>query len=533
MTIATAEKPGDPLLAQLKKDLAGEYDVDSELGRGGMAVVYKATEIELSRVVALKVLPPGMGGGTMAERFKREARMAAALDHQNIIPVYRVGQAAGTYFFAMKFVEGRAVDAIIESQGALPVPVVIAILRGTASALAFGHERGIVHRDIKGANILIDRDGRVLVSDFGIARATEEKTLTASGSVMGTPHFMSPEQCSGAKVGPQSDQYSLGVLAFQMMTGSVPFDADSLMPILQHHFFTPPPDIASVRPGVPQPLLDVVYRALAKEAAGRYATTRDMLAALEAIPVTDAERREADEQLKTLAIGAPIPKVRTGSLPPLGDTRLAGFTAAGTSAPTVTASKSVPPRPAPKPRSKTPVVIGVVVVVAVLGGGGAWVTMQRRQAALTARAVADSTHRADSSRQDSLRVAALAAATARESTAAAVDTASRGGREPPAQPRRPAPRPTAPVATRQVSPPAPTPTATNATGLIRLRTVPPDAQIFVDGRFMSDGQLFDVSLAAGSRQIRIVSPGCQTMEFAVTIEAGGTSRLGTRTLTCQ
>ncbi|MBI1723373.1 MAG: serine/threonine protein kinase [Gemmatimonadetes bacterium] len=544
VVVATAEKHEDPLLTQLRQDLAGEYDVEKELGRGGMAVVYRATEIELHRTVALKVLPPGMGGGTMAERFKREARMAAALDHQNIIPVYRVGQAAGTYFFAMKFVEGRAVDAIIEQQGALPVPVVLAILRGSTSALAFGHQRGIVHRDIKGANILIDRDGRVLVSDFGIARATEEKTLTASGSVMGTPHFMSPEQCSGAKVGPQSDQYSLGVLAFQMLTGSVPFDADSLMPILQHHFFTPPPDIREVRPGVPEPLLGVVYQALAKDAAQRWASTRDMLTAIEAIPFPDAERREADEMLRKLAVGTPIPEVRTGSLPPLADTRVAGLSAP-TSGPTVTAAKAAPPRPAPKPKSKVPVVVGVLVAMGVLGGGGTLLVVQRQQAArAVAQAAADSAHRADSLRLDSIRLAAQRPpAPAAESTAVApADTTPRPGRQPPARVARPeraaAQRPAAPAQTEpQVvpAPPAPTPqpAAPAATGFIRLRTVPSDATIFVDGRQLGSGSLYDFTLPAGTRRIRITSPGCETMEFLVTIEAGGTANLRTRTLTCQ
>ncbi|MDO8666531.1 MAG: PEGA domain-containing protein, partial [Gemmatimonadales bacterium] len=188
----------------------------------------------------------------------------------------------------------------------------------------------------------------------------------------------------------------------------------------------------------------------------------------------------------------------------------------------------------PKPRSRTPVVMGAVVVVAVLGAGGTWVTMQRRQAARTALAVADSTHRADSLRQDSIRVAAQRPpAPSPESTAVAMDTASRAGREPPAQSRRPVPRPTSPVATRPGPPPAPAPTSPAATGLIRLRTVPPDAQIFVDSRQVGVGSLFDFSVGAGPRQIRIVSPGCQPMEFSVTIEAGGTAQLRTRTLTCQ
>ncbi len=378
--LATAQRQ-DHLLIQLRQDLAKDYEVEKELGRGGMAVVYRAQEIELRRVVALKVLPPGAGTSATAARFRREARLAASLDHPNIIPVYRVGQAAGTYYFAMKYVEGRALDAIIEEQGPLPVPVVIQILRATASALAFAHERQTVHRDIKDANILVDRDGRVLVSDFGIARAIQETTLTASGSVLGTPHFMSPEQCAGQKVGPQSDQYSLGVLAFQMLTGQVPFDADSVITIIQHHYFTPVPDVHAVRQGVPEELLAVVNRALAKDATQRYATTRDMVRALEAVPFSAEERTQSEELLRELARGEPIPRVRTGSLPPLADARTSGAAMLAASVPTITAEPriSAPWRnPAP---ARARLWAAVALAVTMIGVGAGYLAHRRGVAA--------------------------------------------------------------------------------------------------------------------------------------------------------
>src|SRR5579862_1407521 len=260
------EKQEDTLLPQVKQHLGGDYDIDKELGRGGMAVVYKGVEKALMRTVAIKVVPPDSANvGQAAERFRREARLAASLDHPNIIPVYRVGQAGPLHYMAMKFVEGRAVDSIIDSQGALPLNVAIAILRYSAAGLAFAHEKKIVHRDIKGANILVDKDGRVMVSDFGIARALEEVSLTASGMVIGTPYYMSPEQCGGLKVSPQSDQYSLGVMGFQMLTGEVPFNADSMVGIIQHHYMTPVPDILQVRQDVPQELLEVIYCSLNKD----------------------------------------------------------------------------------------------------------------------------------------------------------------------------------------------------------------------------------------------------------------------------
>lgn len=308
----------DKLFAMTKAELGRDYRIERELGRGGMAVVYRGIEVALDRPVAIKVVPPDSANvGQAAERFRREAKLAASLDHPNIIPVYRVGQAGPLHFMAMKFVEGRAVDAIIEQQGALPLAVCVAILRAAAAGLAFAHERKIVHRDIKPANILIDRDGRVMVSDFGIARALEEVSMTASGMMIGTPYYMSPEQCGGQKVSPQSDQYSLGIMGFQMLTGEVPFLADSMVGVIQHHYMTPVPDILTVRPEVPKELLDVVYCALNKDPNDRFATSKDMVVALDNVPVNATDRDEADRILRELSAGLAIPKIRTGTLPPL------------------------------------------------------------------------------------------------------------------------------------------------------------------------------------------------------------------------
>jgi serine/threonine protein kinase len=308
----------DQLLALVTKELGKDYRIEKELGRGGMAVVYKGVETALERQVAIKVVPPeSANAGQAAERFRREARLAASLDHANIIPVYRVGQAGPLHFMAMKFVEGRAVDSIVEAQGPLSIPVATAILKYSAAGLGYAHEKKIVHRDIKGANILVDRDGRVMVADFGIARALEEVSMTASGMMIGTPYFMSPEQCGGQKVSPQSDQYSLGIMGFQLLTGELPFLADSMVGVIQHHYMTPVPDITQVRQDVPKELLDVIYCALNKAPEDRFATTRDMALALENVPLTDKEKAEAEEHLKLLSMGQPIPKVRTGTLPPL------------------------------------------------------------------------------------------------------------------------------------------------------------------------------------------------------------------------
>lgn len=350
--------PEDPLLKAVRLALANDYDVERELGRGGMAVVFDAMERDLQRRVAIKVLPPETASGDAAERFKREARLAAQLDHPNIIPVFRVGQADSLQYIAMKFVEGKGLDELVKEQGALPINVVLRLLTDSARALAFAHDRGVIHRDIKGANILIEQDGRVLVADFGIARAAGEHTITATGMVVGTPSFMSPEQCGGLTLGPQSDQYSLGVLAFQLLTGSLPFEADSLVTLVQHHYTTPPPDIKGVRQDVPEELLSIVYRALQKKPEQRFKTTKHMVAALEAVPQTDEERQEADRLIQQLVTGEEITKVDVDDLPPL-TTPMA--TALG--------------QQAVQQKRRAPLVFALIAVIVILGGGGiAWQT---------------------------------------------------------------------------------------------------------------------------------------------------------------
>jgi serine/threonine protein kinase len=297
----TPPEPGEALLASVRRALAADYDVEREVGRGGMAVVFKGREKELERTVALKVLPPDLAPvASIADRFKREARLAASLDHPNIIPVYRVGHTGGVLYMAMKYIDGRALDGLVAAQGPLPLPVVLTVLRATARAMAYAHEHGIVHRDIKGANILIDRNGRVVVSDFGIARAMESAALTATGLMIGTPHYMSPEQCAGKPAGVQADQYSLGIVAYQLLTGTVPFDGDSLPEILQQHCFTPPPDPSLVRPDSPAILTAIVHRLLSKEPEQRFSSTNELVSALDNIPFTESERAAGESALKAL-----------------------------------------------------------------------------------------------------------------------------------------------------------------------------------------------------------------------------------------
>jgi predicted Ser/Thr protein kinase len=308
------------LLDRLRRILAGEFRVERELARGGMGIVFKAADEHLGRTVALKVLSPELGiTARAAERFKREGRMVAELEHPNIVPVYRVGQLGGTLFIAMKFIEGRSLDEITAAQGALPVPAVLHVLRGAARSLTYAHERDIVHRDVKAANILLDRDGRVMVSDFGVALRASDVTLTVDGAVIGTPGYMSPEQCAGKRATPQSDQYSLGVVAFQMLTGALPFRAESLPGIMHHHFFTPLPSVRFARDDVPPDLLRIIERLMAKAPAERFPTTRQLLEALEALPFGETERNEAESLLRRLTTGGMVARVATRELPALPD----------------------------------------------------------------------------------------------------------------------------------------------------------------------------------------------------------------------
>ena len=200
----------EQMLIALRDATLGEYEILSELGRGGMATVYLAHEIALNRKVAIKVISPHLLADNTAERFLREARTAAGLSHPNLIPIFSVRETDSLLFFVMKFVAGPTVEALIKDGHTLSIPVIQAILSETAAALGYAHRRQIVHRDVKPGNIMLDEEGRVVVTDFGIARNSESTGLTGTGMSVGTPMYMSPEQCLGDPVSGASDQYSLG-----------------------------------------------------------------------------------------------------------------------------------------------------------------------------------------------------------------------------------------------------------------------------------------------------------------------------------
>ncbi|MEJ7811747.1 MAG: serine/threonine-protein kinase [Gemmatimonadaceae bacterium] len=277
-----------------------QYELESEIGRGGMAVVYRARDIRLNRAVAIKVLPPELAHDpAIRTRFTREAQTSAHLAHAHIVPIYDVGEREGIAYFVMALITGGNLATRLVREPRQPIEEVRRLLREIADALAYAHVRGVIHRDIKPDNILIDEDsGRAMVTDFGIARAMEAGTrLTVTGNAVGTPTYMSPEQAVGEReIDGRSDIYSLGVLAYQMLTGRVPFSAGNSMALLLKHVSERPRPIAELRPETPRVLREAIERALMKAPEDRWpaaATLRDALASDEVMGASwRTERRE-------------------------------------------------------------------------------------------------------------------------------------------------------------------------------------------------------------------------------------------------
>ena len=271
--------------ALVERALSAHYELDTEIGRGGMGIVYRARDRRLKRMVAIKVLPPELAfRSEIKTRFLREAETAAQLNHPNIVPIYTVDESAGLVFFEMAYVSGDNLAKRLHDRGVLPVDEVRRILRDVADALAYAHERGVVHRDIKPDNILLDAEsGRPMVTDFGIARAvSDDSRLTATGMAIGTPAYMSPEQAAGERViDGRSDIYALGIVAYQMLSGEPPFSAGSTPAMLVKHISETPVPIAQRRSDVPPDLAQAVMLMLEKDPANRFPSAGDLVRALD------------------------------------------------------------------------------------------------------------------------------------------------------------------------------------------------------------------------------------------------------------
>ena len=350
---SVAEKPEAEVV---REALAQEYDLLEELGRGGMAIVYRARDRQLEREVAVKVLPFSLAfDAEFVERFQREARTAARLEHPNIIPIYRVGRAGRVIYFVMKLLRGQSLSRILTARRALAPVEIRHLLTQTGAALGFAHRHGIVHRDIKPDNIMFDEHGHPVLTDFGIAKAASGTRLTGTGMSIGTPHYMSPEQARAQQLDGRSDLYSLGVVAYQCLTGHVPFDGEDAFSIGYKHIMEalpePPLDTAEARR-----LFTVVQRMLAKNPDERFQSAADLVRQLEggrpSVTLLEMEPGAGSTLALTAEQAAQIASMGQGPAD-------AGKTTPRDAHPSAPRTPTVPPpRPATAPRAQ-PVVGGV------------------------------------------------------------------------------------------------------------------------------------------------------------------------------
>jgi serine/threonine-protein kinase len=480
---ATPVQGGEPTELELvRQELKEEYEILEELGRGGMAIVFKARERQLERDVAIKVLPFSLAfDKEFVERFQREARTSAKLEHPNIIPIYRVGRSGRVIYFVMKFLRGKPLSAVLAARGSLPAGEIRQVLAQVARALAYAHKSGIVHRDIKPDNIMFDEHGHAVVTDFGIAKAATGGKLTGTGMSIGTPHYMSPEQARAQALDGRSDIYSLGVVAYQCLTGSVPYDGEDSFSIGYKHIMeelpTPPLDSADKRE-----LFEIIRKMMTKSPDERFQTAEELSQVLEGgarfspVPFASAPTRamaSVGSTRFTTAPTTPIPRVPG---PP------------NAAAPAPAAGAGTRPEAEPKHSVGATLLLWFLIVGTIVGGGGFYAYKQGwlvapnpvatpdtlRIGADTARARADSTRRADS-----------AAAVQR-----AADTA------------------------RQVTPPPGTP------GRLSLQGIPPGGVVTLDNQVVKGSQL---DIPPGVYKLIVRAPGFDPFERQVLITPGSSS----------
>ncbi len=345
--------------------LNGRYRVLRPLGTGGMASVYLAEDLRLGRRVAVKILHEQFASDpSFVARFEGEGRMAAALSHPNIVQIYDVGHDNDRRYIVMEYVEGETLKETVVRQGALPVPRALAIIGGVLSALEFAHAHNLIHRDIKAQNILLTRDGAVKVTDFGIAREVgggAAPTLTATGMIIGTAQYFSPEQAQGRPATAQSDVYSAGVVLYEMLTGRLPFEGDNPFAVAMQQINGVPPQPTRLNAAIPPAVEAVVLRALAKEPANRFASARDMKAAV------DGALGGSNEPTRVSRASTAPTVVARPAAPPSVPRLATGSGATGATVPRVTVSAAIPP-PRPLRRGLWPLVLFVAALLA-LGAG--------------------------------------------------------------------------------------------------------------------------------------------------------------------
>jgi serine/threonine-protein kinase len=469
-----AEAPDISEIDMVRQELNEEYEILDELGRGGMAIVFKAKEKQLDREVAIKVLPFSLAfDKEFVERFQREARTSAKLEHPNIIPIYRVGKSGRIIYFVMKFLRGKPLSNILATRGSLPPAEIKRILAEVGRALAYAHKKEIVHRDIKPDNIMFDEHGHAVVTDFGIAKAASGGKLTGTGMSIGTPHYMSPEQAKAQSLDGRSDIYSLGVVAYQCLTGGVPFDGEDSFSIGYKHIMeeipTPPLDNPEKRQ-----LFEIVRKMMAKTPAQRFQSADELVSVLESgrsvsftTDATMAMPSMAGARMAS-APTTPLPRA-TGTRPPAG------------APPPVTGE-------APRRSVLSGLLLWLLIVGAVFGGGGFYAYKQGLIFAKPTGGGSDSTvGGGDTTPRDTTRLAGA------DSTKGASDS-------------------TAPPA----APPPPPP---GTPGRLILQNVPQGARITIEGQPVRGTQL---DLTPGVHRLTVRAAGYQTYDRQVIITAGET-----------
>jgi Protein kinase domain/zinc-ribbon domain/Gram-negative bacterial TonB protein C-terminal/PEGA domain len=480
LDLAATPLQGAPELSEIelvRHELKAEYEIVEELGRGGMAIVFRARERQLDRDVAIKVLPFSLAfDKEFVERFQREARTAAKLEHPNIIPIYRVGRSGRAIYFVMKFLRGKSLSAVLAARHTLPPGEIRQVLVQVARALAYAHKSGIVHRDIKPDNIMFDEHGQAVVTDFGIAKAASGSRLTGTGMSIGTPHYMSPEQARAQALDGRSDIYSLGVVAYQCLSGAVPYDGDDSFSIGYKHIMeevpTPPLDSAEQRE-----LFGVVRKMMAKTPDDRFQSAEALIAVLEGAGGFSAV---------TLA-SAP-----TRAIPSLGGARPGG-------APTTPVPRPTP-RPAAEPKHPviTTLFLWLLIVGSIVGGGAFYA--YRRGWLLASPPVIPPGLAASGPGVDS---GGLVGDSGRPPAAATGAGSTAGGATPPET-----------DTSHARLPPAGTP------GKLRLQGIPAGARVVLNGQPVKAKQL---DIPPGIYTLAVRAPGYDPFERQVVITPGAAS----------
>jgi serine/threonine protein kinase len=494
------------LFTQLRAAVVDRYDLRELLGRGGMGAVFLATDRKLDRPVALKVLPPEISHDVnVVERFEREAKTAAKLDHPNIIPIYSVESHGDFHYFVMKYVTGRSLEQVLHA-GPMPVDVARRIIWEAACALGHAHQRGIVHRDIKPANIMIDEGGRAVLTDFGISKAVESaaQQLTATGQVVGTPHYMSPEQSKGVDVDGRSDQYSLAVVAYRIIAGKLPFDDDTIHAVLYKKIFEDAPWIKDQRDDIPDYMAEALHKALSREADHRYRT-------MEAFATAIWPENPVPEP------GDPRSSMGRASRASIeGDTT------------ELTPAATVPP-PKVRKKRKAPMIVAALVVIAG-GGGGGWYVLNQQASVSGDRQAAQPPVTVPGT--DSQQVAQAESSTIDTTSVAADPLVEQLGEEQPSASSQPTPPPVSTPVEDDQPPAQTTRPATTQTqerpaapqvGWVTINSVP-FGSVWIDDVYVQETPLVRHILSPGVHIVEIRREGYQTTVDTVAITANNELR---------